>query len=347
MSAEYRYGFGGQEQDNELYGHGNSYTAEFWQYDTRLGRRWNVDPVRVAWESGYAVFRNSPLLFSDPSGATPECSGCPKDAEKGESRITKNNDGTNSLWTYNGERWENSILLNSVDVVDTDPLGLGGRRLDPTGLGGSRVFRMAFRNNPTQSLRGIRYGEGLSGEALERHEEFMRGVNYMAYSLYIPLAALTAEIVLPSLLTQSSATAVQNATVWTGRTLARTFYQGLSREQMLINVIGNTGGQYVANGFDYNKIDILDVGLSALGGWGANLTASTVDITNDKFRINNPKDIMINFTVNLLADRVNALPIVPSGALSPTQSVYFRSVAETGKQSVANGLQKSISENEK
>src|SRR5690606_18721571 len=41
----YKYGFNGQEKDNEVYGDGNSYTAEFWQYDPRLGRRWNVDPL--------------------------------------------------------------------------------------------------------------------------------------------------------------------------------------------------------------------------------------------------------------------------------------------------------------
>ena len=44
-STRYRYGFNGQEKDNEVYGEGNSYTAEFWEYDPRLGRRWNCDPV--------------------------------------------------------------------------------------------------------------------------------------------------------------------------------------------------------------------------------------------------------------------------------------------------------------
>ena len=35
-SDKYRYGFQGQEKDNEVYGStGTSYTAEFWQYDSR------------------------------------------------------------------------------------------------------------------------------------------------------------------------------------------------------------------------------------------------------------------------------------------------------------------------
>jgi hypothetical protein len=40
--AAYRYGFNGQEKDDEVCGSGNLNTAEFWEYDTRLGRRWNT-----------------------------------------------------------------------------------------------------------------------------------------------------------------------------------------------------------------------------------------------------------------------------------------------------------------
>ena len=47
----YRFGFNGQEKDDEIFGStGTSYTAEFWQYDARIGRRWNVDPVDKPWE---------------------------------------------------------------------------------------------------------------------------------------------------------------------------------------------------------------------------------------------------------------------------------------------------------
>jgi RHS repeat-associated protein len=68
-SSEYRYGFQGQEKDDEIKGEGNSYTAEYWQYDSRLGRRWNVDPVVKHHESPYAAFANSPIWIIDPNGA--------------------------------------------------------------------------------------------------------------------------------------------------------------------------------------------------------------------------------------------------------------------------------------
>jgi hypothetical protein len=65
----YRWGFGSQECDNDLSGRGNSYTAEFWQYESRLGRRWNVDPVDQVFLSNYSVNGCNPILFNDPRGA--------------------------------------------------------------------------------------------------------------------------------------------------------------------------------------------------------------------------------------------------------------------------------------
>lgn len=68
-SNAYRYGgAGGQEKDDEIYGTGNSYTAQYWQYDPRLGRRWNIDPITYPWHSSYLAFNNNPVTFIDPLG---------------------------------------------------------------------------------------------------------------------------------------------------------------------------------------------------------------------------------------------------------------------------------------
>ena len=69
-SYAYSYGMNSQEKDNEIYGEGNAYTAEYWQYDSRLGRRWNVDPVVKAMTSPFASFTNNPIIFIDPNGDT-------------------------------------------------------------------------------------------------------------------------------------------------------------------------------------------------------------------------------------------------------------------------------------
>ncbi|MEP7129265.1 MAG: hypothetical protein ABI729_10370 [Chitinophagales bacterium] len=70
-SVNYRFGFDGQEKDDEIKGSGNSYTAEFWEYDPRLVRRWNIDPAiaQKPWISSYHAFSNKLIWNIDPNGA--------------------------------------------------------------------------------------------------------------------------------------------------------------------------------------------------------------------------------------------------------------------------------------
>jgi hypothetical protein len=64
----YRYGFQNQEKDDEVLGLGYSYSAEFWQFDTRIGKRWNRDLVVKHHESPYACYANNPIWFIDVGG---------------------------------------------------------------------------------------------------------------------------------------------------------------------------------------------------------------------------------------------------------------------------------------
>ena len=70
QTGSYRFGFNTQEKVDEVSGDGNHNTAMFWEYDTRLGRRWNVDPKGedYPWQSPYSVFNNNPVSFVDEEG---------------------------------------------------------------------------------------------------------------------------------------------------------------------------------------------------------------------------------------------------------------------------------------
>lgn len=65
-SDGYRYGFNGQEKETEL--NPSITSAEYWMYDGRLGRRWNLDPVVKSWQSNYSCLSNSPIWRIDPKG---------------------------------------------------------------------------------------------------------------------------------------------------------------------------------------------------------------------------------------------------------------------------------------
>ncbi len=59
-SSEYRFGFQGQEKDDELKGVGNSISFKYRIHDPRLGRFFAVDPLtaKYPWNSPYAFSEN-------------------------------------------------------------------------------------------------------------------------------------------------------------------------------------------------------------------------------------------------------------------------------------------------
>jgi hypothetical protein len=64
----YRYGMNGQEKDDDIFV--GAFSAQYWEYDSRTGRRWNVDPKPDISVSDYATFANNPILFQDILGDT-------------------------------------------------------------------------------------------------------------------------------------------------------------------------------------------------------------------------------------------------------------------------------------
>jgi len=74
VSNGYRYhGANGQESEREITGTGSHSSAEYWMYDGRLGRRWNVEPKRSKLPdiSTYSTYKNSPILNADQKGDYP------------------------------------------------------------------------------------------------------------------------------------------------------------------------------------------------------------------------------------------------------------------------------------
>ena len=106
-NESYRYGFNGQENVDEISGEGNHTTAEYWEYDTRLGRRWNQDPKPNPSISNYACFANNPIMYSDSKGDTIRLSG-----------------STDALEAYKNEV-EHGTGGNFTVQYSTSPDGLG------------------------------------------------------------------------------------------------------------------------------------------------------------------------------------------------------------------------------
>jgi len=69
-TGSYRYGFNGQEKDNEIKGEGNQINFGGRIYDPRVGRFLSIDPMARSYpgESNYSFAGNSPIQFTDFNG---------------------------------------------------------------------------------------------------------------------------------------------------------------------------------------------------------------------------------------------------------------------------------------
>lgn len=73
VGSDYKYGMNGQMKESAV--SEGAYSAEFWTYDSRLGRRWEKDPLTYSWQSPSATFNNNPIMFADPRGLEGEPNG--------------------------------------------------------------------------------------------------------------------------------------------------------------------------------------------------------------------------------------------------------------------------------
>ncbi len=184
FNTDYRYGFNGQEKVNEIAGKGNHNTALFWDYDTRLGRRWNVDPVKKEYESSYACFGNSPISVTDVLG---------DDSSKVNKKIEVDPDGSGYKKGYkNTFLWKFNEKVQSI----AKHIYFGGE--SPTANGMKALF-------------GV---DPLSGEKVSNAKRAVAGVVYL--SSLIPFASTingTGKVVIT--ITNQSATKT-NAVLNTG-----------------------------------------------------------------------------------------------------------------------------------
>ena len=110
-TASYRYSINGQEKDSEL--NENITTALYWEYDSRIGRRWDVDPVIKPWESPYATFNNNPITQIDPKGLN------------GEDYTVKKGDNLTKIAKRLGKGTTVESLVKLNDIKDPNNIKVG------------------------------------------------------------------------------------------------------------------------------------------------------------------------------------------------------------------------------
>jgi len=113
-SEGYRYGFQGQEKDDEIKGEGNSVNYTFRMHDPRVGRFFAVDPLtsKYPWYTPYSFSGNKVIAFVELEGKEELNATAVRDGVySGEMQINLPDGNRVILWVSN-----NAIAMTHKDV---------------------------------------------------------------------------------------------------------------------------------------------------------------------------------------------------------------------------------------
>ena len=110
----YRYGFQGQEKDNEIKGIGNSINYKFRMHDPRIGRFFAVDPEakKYSFQSPYAFATNNPVRLVDVDGLGVETDFI----NKSNGKHIYINDGVDQIVLTDDKDWKFIAYMNVAET---------------------------------------------------------------------------------------------------------------------------------------------------------------------------------------------------------------------------------------
>jgi RHS repeat-associated protein len=308
--GNYRFGFNGQEKSTEI--GKNHYEAQYWEYDARIGKRWNIDPVPKTSISGYVVLGNSPITYVDPNGADWYKNS------KGEivhlRRKGKNIRGHEWLGSgptldYNGYTYDrHKRTQNLAEVYVT-----AKRKPRPIKwlmsswpkytkddterwISHQAILRDRHTNNEELMQEGDSREYKQNFPAYERQyqakKEHTRLTLYALGIMAAPIAAF--------------GLAESGAVYYTGHLLRTGFQYGVRTYGRDFTI--NTAKQFFSNNGDYTKIDWFDVGASTLnpfkklGMWSGSATEglnSLIDVKGGQLQVafihKSAQDVILDF----------------------------------------------------
>ncbi|WP_407324089.1 RHS repeat-associated core domain-containing protein [Tenacibaculum maritimum] len=154
QADSYRYGFQGQEKDDEVKGEGNSINYKFRMHDPRVGRFLSIDPLA----SKYAHY--SPYSFS---------------GNKVISHIER--EGLEEGWMY----FDNNAAMSQIKLSNNKELWEKGARYLEANL---RAFSLSLAFEASLPKKLVNHYTNGVGKTLVLNEQGMKDVNPSSVSIY-------------------------------------------------------------------------------------------------------------------------------------------------------------------
>lgn len=162
----YRYGFQGQEKDDELKGEGNSVNFKYRMHDPRAGRFFAIDPLtkQYPWNSPYAFSENNVIQYIELEGLEKRLPKLPTDApvfrkDKNVSVLlrvgnaltnTVNFGANNTVTLVHNMFFDAADLITGKQVIDIERISkidLHNDFVDPIQFGLQDIY-----NHPSEAL---------------------------------------------------------------------------------------------------------------------------------------------------------------------------------------------------
>ncbi len=159
-NRSYRYGFNGEEKENNIDGEGVSYDLGERFYDSRLGRMFRGDPLELSypWQSTYVYCSNSPIRVIDYKGLgdNDPVPGYAKPASaKATSVAVFSIADAKEGGTFNSA-FKAAMLNENMDVIITDDIISLNKILND---GGKIYDNIYFVDHGTYDISGQKIGD--------------------------------------------------------------------------------------------------------------------------------------------------------------------------------------------
>jgi RHS repeat-associated protein len=195
--ALYRFGFNGQEDDNEISGIGNNLSFKYRIEDTRLGRFFSVDPLsgKFVWNSPFAFACNMPIRYRELEGAEV---AKPAYTENGIGRSAIDNTGTNAL---NSEILQvRAAMQGSASFIDPEHPPMpsynpeDNQQLSPGGESGTQEgqFTIILQTSAIRNL--VPFADQQYGAVHNNETPTVGSIGTEAALLFLPIHKLPAGI---------------------------------------------------------------------------------------------------------------------------------------------------------
>jgi hypothetical protein len=268
-AGAYRYGFNGQENSDEIAA--GLTTAMYWEYDSRVVHRWNVDPVPKSMISPYVVFGDNPIMYVDPLGNDwYKNGGGGYEWHDGNSKIKGLEHMTTGTWSKRNKDGFSYYFGNSRDGLMMDSRGtmlaevtIGGKpkknninwlNLPDWTKAQSKQWKLDYSNYRFYGITA-----GLDETRIKMYDRWIQADKDYKTMSYAFVGAIVAPLALMGAAESGAGYYIYQGGNYLFRNLVKQSAKDLGREFFI-----QIGKNYFANRGQTNKMDWFDISLSTI-----------------------------------------------------------------------------------